>query len=150
MSSRQSRTSKTSSRDFSQTEVKTKSQKQTKPLKQLNNSLFSSSAKKPREEKKEFVFEEPTEASKGSKTPRSVSRSREPVRQTSLTPKGLRSQEKKVSIVRQQTSQQQKPEKANDKSQASTPKKQVKEFFPESSKRLQDLDSSSNTEAKFK
>lgn len=112
----------------------------------MNSSIFSS-AKKQKEEKKEFVFEETSEGPKGSTTPRSVSRSRDPVRPVSLTPKGLRSHEKKPSTVGQQTPRQQK---TPERSQISTPKKQQKEFFPESSRKLEAMNSSSATEAKFK
>ena len=150
MSARLSRNSKVPSRDFSQSDAKQKTQKQAKPQKQMNSSLFSSGTKKLKEEKREFVFEETPIVLKGNKTSRSTSRSKDPVRPVSLTPRGLRTNDKNPSIIQQQTSQQQRSEKGSEKSQLSTPKQQKKEFFPESSKRLQALDSSSNSEAKFK
>ena len=108
MSARLSRNSQVSSRDFSQSDAKQKTQKQVKPQKQMNSSLFSSGAKKPKEEKREFVFEEAPIILKGNKASRSTSRSKEPTRPASLTPRGLSINEKKSATIQQQTSQQQK------------------------------------------
>jgi len=109
-----------------------------------NNRLFSSGIKKPREENHEFVFEETQSLNKGIKTARSISKSRDSSRPTSLTPRGMRTQEK-----RQVPQQQQAKEKSLEKSPALLDNHK-KNFFLESSKRLKVMDEDSNNESRFK
>jgi len=98
---------------------------------------------KEKEEKHEFLFEEvQTENNKGNKSARATSRSKEPIRQKSLTPRGDRTPERK-----QQPTQQSHREMSQDKS----PRGGKKEIFPESTKRLHAMDSNNaNNESKFK
>lgn len=106
---------------------------------------------KEREEKNEFLFEEvqTTENNKGNKSVRATSRSKEPTRQKSLTPRGDRTIEQK-----HQPAQQSHREMSRDKSPKGGQlqiQPQKKEIFQESTKRLHVMDSNNaNNESKFK
>jgi len=121
-----------------------KPQQMTKSPRNVNNKIFSSGIKKPKEERHEFMFEEAPALNKGVKTARSISKSREPSRPTSLTPRGVRAQEKK-----QQVPQQQQKERSLEKSPAPLDNHK-KNYFPESSRRLKTMDEEANHESKFK
>lgn len=111
----------------------------------MNNKIFASGVKKQKEEKHEFVFEETQSIGRGNKTSRSISRSKEPSRPTSLTPRGVRTQEKKQQTPQQQPSIERSVEKIP--SQTDTDKKN---FFQESSRRLKAMDEGGATESRFK
>jgi len=101
---------------------------------------------KEKEEKHEFLFEEvQTENNRGNKSARATSRSKEPTRQKSLTPRGDRTPEKK-----HQPAQQSQREMSQDKSPRGG-QLQKKEIFSESTKRLHAMDNNhANNESKFK
>jgi len=118
-----------------------KIQKTSKPVQDaVRKKPLALSSLKAKEEKHEFLFEEvQSENNRGNKSVRNTSRSKEPIRQKSLTPRGDRTPERK-----QQPVQQSKREI----SQGKSPRKEI---FRESSKRLNTMDSNgSNNESKFK
>lgn len=108
------------------------------------SSVFSSGVKKTKEERHEYAFEEAPKVKKGNKTTRDISRSLSRSISPSLTPKTVVKKQKKVETS-QQVTQRQTGEKSPSKST-----QQSDELFPESTKKLKDLDTTASSESRFK
>lgn len=116
------------------------------------SSVFSSGVKRTKEEKHEYAFEEAPKVNKvkkGNKTTRDISRSMSRSISPSPTPKTVvKVKKEKKAEKSQQVTQRQTADKSPKNKSVSV--SQNGELFPESSRRLQDLDISTNNESKFK